>query len=139
MLKDIPPIISPELLKVLMEMGHGDEIVLADGNYPSESAGTKVIRADGLGIPELLKAILKFFPLDTYVDINVIYMDTKNDEIPSIWNKYKEILKKSKENFNIGKLERFKFYKRASQSYCVVASGEQALYANVILKKGVIK
>jgi len=61
MLKSIPPIISPELLKVLMEMGHGDEIVLADGNYPSESAGTKVIRADGLGIPELLKAILQFF------------------------------------------------------------------------------
>jgi len=139
MLKGIPPIVSPELLKVLMEMGHGDEIVLADGNYPSESAGNKVIRADGLSIPELLKAILQFFPLDTYTDINVIYMDTGNDEIPSIWNKYREILKKSKENFSIGKLERYKFYKRSSQSYCVVASGEQALYANVILKKGVVK
>jgi len=139
MLKNIPPIISPELMKTLMEMGHGDEIVLADGNYPSESAGTKVIRADGLGILELLKAILKFFPLDTYADINVIYMDTGNDEIPSIWNKYQEILKKSKENFNIEKLERYKFYKRASQSYCIVASGEQALYANIILKKGVVK
>ncbi len=139
MLKSIPPIISPELLKVLMEMGHGDEIVLADGNYPSESAGTKVIRADGLGIPELLKAILQFFPLDTYTDINIIYMDTGNGEVPSIWNKYQIILKKSKENFNIGKLERSKFYKRASQSYCVIASGEQALYANIILKKGVVK
>jgi len=139
MLKNIPPIISPELMKTLMEMGHGDEIVLADGNYPSESAGTKVIRADGLGILELLKAILKFFPLDTYADINVIYMDTGNDKIPSIWNKYQEILKKSKENFNIEKLERYKFYKRASQSYCIVASGEQALYANIILKKGVVK
>jgi L-fucose mutarotase len=139
MLKNIPAIISPGLLKALMEMGHGDEIVIADGNYPAESAGNKVIRADGLGIPELLKAILQFFPLDTYADINVIYMDTGNDEIPSIWNKYQEILKKSKENFNIGKLERFKFYERASQSYCVVASSEQALYANIILKKGVIK
>jgi len=139
MLKNIPPIISPELMKTLMEMGHGDEIVIADGNYPAKSSGNKVIRADGLGIPELLKAILQFFPLDTYADINVIYMDTGNDEIPSIWNKYQEILKKSKENFNIGKLERFKFYERASQSYCVVASSEQALYANIILKKGVIK
>jgi len=139
MLKNIPPIISPELMKVLMEMGHGDEIVLADGNYPSASAGPLVIRADGHGIPELLKAILQFFPLDTYADINVIYMDTGNDEIPSIWNKYQEILKKSKENFNIGKLERFKFYERAKKSYCIVASGEKVLYANIILKKGVVK
>lgn len=139
MLKNIPPIISPELMKVLMQMGHGDEIVLADGNYPTESAGTKTIRADGLDVPGLLKAILQFFPLDSYVNINVIYMDTGNDEIPSIWNKYQEILKKSGENFNIGKLERFKFYKRASQAYCIVASGEQALYANIILKKGVVK
>ena len=72
MLKNIPAIISPGLLKALMEMGHGDEIVIADGNYPAESAGNKVIRADSLGIPELLKAILQFFPLDTYADINVI-------------------------------------------------------------------
>ena len=139
MLKNIPSIISPELMKVLMEMGHGDEIVLADGNYPSASSGPPVIRSDGNGIPELLKAILQFFPLDTYADINVIYMDTGNDEIPSIWNKYQEILKNSREIFNIGKLERFKFYKRATQSYCVVASGEQALYANIILKKGVVE
>ncbi len=139
MLKNIPSIISPELMKVLMEMGHGDEIVLADGNYPSASSGPPVIRADGNGIPELLKAILQFFPLDTYADINVIYMDTGNDEIPLIWHKYQEILKKSSENFNIRKLERFKFYKRATQSYCVVASGEKALYANIILKKGVVE
>ena len=139
MLKNIPSIISPELMKVIMEMGHGDEIVLADGNYPSASSGPPVIRADGNGIPELLKAILQFFPLDTFADINVIYMDTGNDEIPSIWNKYREILKKSRENFNIGKLERFKFYKRATQSYCLVASGEKALYANIILKKGVVE
>ncbi len=139
MLKNIPSIISPELMKALMQMGHGDEIVLADGNYPSASAGPPVIRADGHGIPELLKAILQFFPLDTYTDINVVYMDTGNDETPSIWNKYQEILKKSKENFNIKKIERFKFYERASHSYCIVASSEQALYANIILKKGVVK
>lgn len=84
MLKDIPSIISPELMKALMQMGHGDEIVLADGNYPSASAGPPVIRADGHGIPELLKAILQFFPLDTHADINVIYMGIRNDKTPSI-------------------------------------------------------
>jgi len=138
MLKGIPPIISPELLKVLMEMGHGDEIVLADGNYPSESAGNKVIRADGLSIPELLKAILQFFPLDTYVDNNVVFMKPDKGGNPSIWRKYEEIMQKSKEKYSIEKLERFKFYNRASHSYCIIASSEQALYANVILKKGVI-
>jgi len=138
MLKNIPSIISPELMKAVMEMGHGDEIVLADGNYPSASAGPPVIRADGHDLPQLLKAILQFFPLDTYADINVIYMDTGNGKVPSIWNKYQEILKESNENYNIGKLERFEFYKRASQSYCILASGEQALYANIILKKGVV-
>jgi len=99
----------------------------------------KAILADGHDIPQLLKAILQFFPLDTYADTNVFYMDTDNEEVPPIWNKYQEILKKSNENYNIGKLERFKFYKRASQSCCVVASGEKALYANIILKKGVVE
>ena len=139
MLKKIPSIISPGLMKAVMEMGHGDEIVFADGNYPSSSAGPPVIRADGHDLPKLLKAILQFFPLDTYADINVIYMDTGNNEVPSIWHKYQEILKESNEIYNIGKLERFKFYERASHSYCIVASSEHALYSNIILKKGVVE
>jgi len=139
MLKNIPPIISPELMKTLMEMGHGDEIVLADGNYPSASAGPPVIRADGHGIPELLTSIFKFFPLDTYVDNNVVFMKPDKGENPSIWRKYEEIMQKSKEKYSIEKLERFKFYNRASHSYCIIASSEQALYANIILKKGVVK
>jgi len=139
MLKNIPPIISPELMKTLMEMGHGDEIVLADGNYPSASAGPPVIRADGHGIPELLTSIFKFFPLDTYVDNNVVFMKPDKGKNPSIWRKYEEIMQKSKEKYSIEKLERFKFYNRASHSYCIIASSEQALYANIILKKGVIK
>lgn len=139
MLKNIPPIISPELMKTLMEMGHGDEIVLADGNYPSASAGPPVIRADGHGIPELLTSILRFFPLDTYVDNNVVFMEHGKGENPPIWIKYEEIMQKSKEKYSIEKLERFKFYNRASHSYCIIASSEQALYANIILKKGVIK
>jgi len=89
MLKNIPSIISPELMKVLMEMGHGDEIVLADGNYPSASAGPPVIRADGHGIPELLSAILPFFPLDADSENNVIFMKSNKREKPVIWLKYK--------------------------------------------------
>jgi len=139
MLKNIPPIISPELMKALMEMGHGDELVLADGNYPSVSAGPPVIRADGRGILELLTAILRFFPLDTCTNNNVIFMNPDQGYNPPIWLKYEEIIQKSKEIFSIEKLERFKFYTRASRSYCIVATNEQALYANVILKKGIVK
>lgn len=84
MLKNIPSIISPELMKAIMEMGHGDEILLADGNYPAASADPPVIRADGHGIPELLEAILQFFPLDTYADANVMFMDTGPDYVPEI-------------------------------------------------------
>jgi len=139
MLKNIPSIISPELMKALMEMGHGDEIVLTDGNYPSASAGPPVIRANGHGIPELLSAILSFFPLDTDSEDNVIFMKPNQGKNPPIWFKYDEILKKSKEIYSTQELERFKFYHRASHSYCIVASSEKALYANIILKKGVVE
>lgn len=139
MLKNIPPIIPPELMKALMEMGHGDEMLLADGNYPSESAGPMVIRADGHGVPELLEAVLQFFPLDTFVDINVVYIDPGHDYTPEIWDKFKEIFQESGEDFKIGKIGRFEFYDRVSKSYCIVATGEEALYACIILKKGVIK
>ena len=138
MLKNVPTIISPELMMVLMKMGHGDEIVLADANYPAESAGTLSIRADGHGISELLEAILKFFPLDQYPGTNVFYMDTGEKVKPRIWERYEKILKDSGEIFHIEKLERVRFYRRAEQAYSIIATGEKSLYANVILKKGVI-
>lgn len=138
MLKNIPKVISPQLIKVLMEMGHGDELVLADGNYPAESAGPMVVRADGLGIPELLEAILKLFPLDTFVEYNVFLMDNGKPEKPQIWSEYKRILSESGEKYSIKELERFEFYERAKKSYCIVATSETALYANIILKKGVV-
>jgi L-fucose mutarotase len=138
MLKNIPAIISPELMMVLMEMGHGDEIVLADANYPVESAGTLSVRADGHGIPELLEAILLFLPLDQYEAHNVFYMDTGKEAKPQIWQCYENIFKASKENYSIKTLERFQFYQRAAQGYAIVATGERSLYANIILKKGVI-
>jgi len=123
---------------VLCEMGHGDEILLADANYPAESCGPKIIRADGIDIPSLLDAILRIFPLDTYVKENIILM-ASNEGRPEVWQKYEEILKNSGEDSRVGSLERFNFYERASKAYAIVATGERALYANIILKKGVIK
>jgi L-fucose mutarotase len=141
MLKGVPNIISPELLKILMEMGHGDEIVLADGNFPAASVARRLVRADGHNIPELLEAVLKFFPLDTYVDSAVTLMAVvPGDNVkPTIWEKYRGIIKKSGEEFkDFEMVERFTFYERAAKAYAVVATSEAALYANVILKKGVI-
>ena len=123
MLKGIPKNISPELLKVLMEMGHGDEIVIADGNYPAASNAKKLVRCDGLNIPELLESILTLFPLDVYVDSAISLMSTENvDPNPEIWDVYRKI-----------------FNERGKRAYAIVATGEEAIYANVILKKGVIK
>jgi L-fucose mutarotase len=141
MLKGVPNIISPELLKILMEMGHGDEIVLADGNFPAASVAQRLVRADGHNIPELLEAILKFFPLDTYADSAVVLMAVvPGDNVkPTIWEKYRGIIKKSGEEFkDFEMVERFAFYERAAKAYAVVATSEAALYANIILKKGVI-
>jgi L-fucose mutarotase len=141
MLKGIPKIISPELMKILMEMGHGDEIVLADANFPASSHAQRLIRCDGHNIPELLEAILKFFPLDSYVQHPVALMKVvPGDTVEtSIWNIYRSILKNyisSQDPFDY--LDRFNFYERAKNAYAIVATGESALYANIILKKGVI-
>lgn len=140
MLKNVPKIISPALLKVLCEMGHGDEIVIADANFPSETCGKRVIRADGLGGVELLDAVLKLIPLDTYADENLLLMQTvQGDPTPTIWAEYFEVAKANDDNLRVGNIERFAFYERAKNAYAVIASGEEAIYANIILKKGVIK
>lgn len=141
MLKNVPPILSPELMKILMEMGHGDEIVLADGNFPAASMAKRLVRCDGHGVPELLEAVLKFLPLDIYVDQPVALMAVvPGDKTkPTIWETYRAIVKNSGERFTDFELvERFAFYERAKKAYAVVATGEKALYANVILKKGVL-
>lgn len=145
MLKGIPKILSPELLKVLCEMGHSDRLVIADGNFPSESMGknAKVIRCDGHGVPKLLEAILTVFPLDTYVENPVSLMQVMpgdNVETP-IWDEYKEIISKYDERGEkaIGQTERFAFYDEAKTAYAIIATGESALYANIMLQKGVVK
>ena len=144
MLKNIPKILSPQLLKVLCEMGHGDEIVLADGSFPSESVGKNavVVRADGLPLPELLDAVLTLLPLDSYVEKPAALMAVVPGDPckPDIWDEYKEILQKHGENpQNIEMTERFAFYERARNAYAVVATGEERIYTNILLKKGVVK
>lgn len=142
MLKNIPPILSPELLKILMEMGHGDEIVLADGNFPAASMAQRLIRCDGHGVPEVLEAVLRLFPLDQYVEQPVALMAVVPGDStkPTIWKRYRTLITESGETFSDFEfVERFAFYERAKRAYAVVATSEAALYANIILKKGVIK
>ena len=146
MLKGIPKILSPELLKVLAEMGHSDRLVIADGNFPAETTGKKaiVIRCDGHGVPELLDAILQVIPLDAYVETPVMRMEKmdcdKDLPIP-VWDEYEKIIAKydGRGGKAMGAYERFEFYRQARTCYCVVQSGETSVYANLILQKGVIK
>ena len=144
MLKGIPQILSPELLKVLCEMGHSDRLVISDGNFPAESMGKNaiVIRCDGHGVPEILDAILKVFPLYTYVEKPVNLMEVMpGDTVETpIWDTYEEIVTKHDERGGaaIGHIERFAFYEEAKTAYAIIATSEKALYANIMLQKGVV-
>jgi L-fucose mutarotase len=150
MLKGIPKILSPEALKTLAEMGHGDELVIADGNFPAASLargdGPRLLRADGHGAAAILRAVMELIPLDGYADPNVMLMEVaKGDSAvpqgkPEIWGEYRSILeaKEDRGNIRIKEIERFAFYERAGRAYAVIATGENALYANIMLKKGVI-
>lgn len=138
MLKGIPKIITPELLKILCEMGHGDEIVIADGNFPSASMGQRVVYLSGNGACEVLEAVLKLMPLDTYAKPAYLMEVVPGDDVKTpIWDEYKTIVSEyTNEDFE--HIERFAFYERAKNAYAVIATGEGALYANVLLKKGVV-
>ncbi len=144
MLKGISPILSPELLKVLCEMGHSDTIVIADGNFPAETMGKDaiVIRMDGHGVPEILEAVLKVFPLDQYVEKPVSLMERVPGDTAdiSIWKTYEEIIAKEEERGSalIQTLERFDFYEQAKRAYAVIATSERSQYANILLQKGCV-
>ena len=149
MLKGIPALLSPELLKVLCEMGHSDRIVIADGNFPAESMakpnGAKVIRYDGQDIPALLDAILTVFPLDSYVEKPATLMqlmDCDKGKVPTpIWDEYKAIVARHdvRGADAVGNIDRFDFYDEAQKCYAIIATGEKAVYANIMLQKGVVK
>ena len=147
MLKNIPAILSPELLKVLAEMGHSDRICIGDGNFPGSSmakaGGAIFLRADGHGIPELLDAILQVFPLDAYVETPAMLMEKMErdkDLVIPVWDEYKNVIAKYDERGEkaVGSYERFECYEDAKKCYCILQSGETAIYANIILQKGVI-
>ncbi|MGL6167583.1 MAG: RbsD/FucU family protein [Fusobacteriaceae bacterium] len=141
MLKNIPKIIPPDLMKYMMEMGHSDYLVIADAGFPGTSNCKRIIRMDSVDIPELLEQILLFFPLDYFVSNTVRVMNKLPHEPEvEIWKIYKEILKKN-DNDNAFKefeyLERLDFYKEAKNSYVVIQTGDTTRYGNIILQKGV--
>ena len=144
MLKGIPKILSPELLKVLCEMGHSDRLVIGDGNFPAETMGKNaiVIRMDGHSACDVLKAILEVFPLDTYVEkpVNLMQVMPGDTVETPIWAEYeKTVAANDKRGADaIGQIERFAFYEEAKKAYAIIATGENALYANVMLQKGVV-
>ena len=139
MLKGIPKVLSPELLKILMEMGHGDEIVLADANFPAASCAQRLVRCDGITATELLSAIMQLYPLDHFEKFPVKLMAVVpgDDYTPTIWEEFEEIIEKS-DTVEFEHLERFDFYKSARNAYAIVATGESRRYANIILRKGII-
>ena len=146
MLKGIPKILPPELLKVLCEMGHGDTLCIADGNFPRSpiNKNAAIIRMDGHNIPEVLEAILELLPIDSYTDSPVLLMkllerDEGKVKTP-IWDKYEQIISKYDERGGnaIKHVERFDFYKEANKCYCVINTGESAIYANIIIQKGIV-
>lgn len=141
MLKGIPPILSPELLHVLMSMGHGDEIVLADGNFPAAACAQRLVRADGHAVPALLDAVLRLMPLDHFEPFQAGLMSVVPGDptVPVIWDEYRAIIGRHEQQYEIEMIERFAFYERAKRAFCIVATSESALYANIVLKKGVIK
>jgi L-fucose mutarotase len=140
MLKGIPSVLSPELLKILMEMGHGDELVIGGGNFPAASMAQRLIRLDGHGVPEILDAVLKLYPLDSYVDAPATLMQVVpgDNVIPVIRDEYQKVID-TYEQVKIENVERFAFYERAKIAYIIIATGETALYANIILRKGVVR
>ena len=143
MLKGISPLLSPELLKILNEMGHGDELVIADGNFPGASVGQRCVRLDGHGGVEIMKAIVALFPLDDFVEKPIAVMEVPAGMFPGdkapIWEDYLAAAKTDLPTAAFDFMEHEAFIDRARKAYCVVQSGESALYANIILRKGVVR
>ncbi|MDO4685959.1 MAG: RbsD/FucU domain-containing protein [Corynebacterium sp.] len=139
MLKHIPKVLSPDVVKALMEMGHGDELVLADANFPGHTLGAPVLRADGLGVPALLDAVCTLMPLDHYAPSQYRLMATVGDDpTPPIWSEYHQIVQSHDADAVHEQVERFDFYDQARSAALVIVTGETALYGNIILKKGVV-
>lgn len=142
MLKGISPLLSPELLKVIAEMGHGDDLVIGDGNFPAASMNSRSLRCDGHKVPALLDAILQLFPLDDFVAAPVTLMEVvpgSMEGTPPIWDDFRQIIEKHAPGTALQWTDRFSFYDLSRKAYATVQTGETSLYACIILKKGVIR
>ena len=145
MLKKVSKLLTGDMLKVLCDMGHGDEIVIADANFPAEAVARRLIRVPGIDAVSLCEAILDVFPLDAYSRYPAAVMDlTDSDKlkgmpVPSIWQEYDKVLNDAAgRHIEIEKMERFAFYERAQKAFAVIQTGEEKQYGNLILVKGVI-
>ena len=141
MLKNIPPILGPDLLGILRAMGHGDEIAIVDANYPADAAGPALVRLDGVSATDVLDAILTPMPLDDFVEEAAFCMQVVGDATKRepVMDAFESIVKKHEPQMGLASLERFAFYERVSQGYAIVQTGERRLYGNILLKKGVIR
>jgi len=141
MLKNINPLLGPELLKTLREMGHGDEIAIVDGNYPAQSSTDLLVRMEGVSATDVLNAVMSVLPLDEYVDSSAFTMQVvgEPEAVPEIVTEFKAIVNQHEPEAKWQAVERFDFYDQVKKAYAIVSTGENRLYGNVILKKGVIK
>ena len=141
MLKNIPPILGPDLLGILRAMGHGDEIAIVDANYPADSAGPVLVRVDGISATDVLDAILTLMPLDDFVDEAALCMQVVGDadKREPVMDLFEQIVQRHEPKMHLASMERFAFYDRVKTGYAIVATGERRLYGNILLKKGVIR
>lgn len=140
MLRGIPDLISPELLKILSEMGHGDDLVIGDLNFPAASNAQRLVRLDGHAVEPVLKAILALFPLDVYVESPVSLMQVAPGDptVPVMHDTIRQLVAQwDRRPLACGLVERYAFYEQAKNAYAIVATGETKLYGCLILKKGV--
>lgn len=141
MLYGIDPILGPELLHALRAMGHGDELVIVDANFPSTSKANRLVRLDGVDAVRALDAILSLMPLDEFVDCAAYSMEPVDDakSVPPVVAMFRDVVAKRSPGFMVGTIERFAFYDRAEKTFVTVATGERRLYGNIILKKGIVR
>ncbi len=141
MLKNIPPLLGPDLLHILAAMGHGDDLVIADANFPGASNANRLVRLDGVSATDVLDAVLTLMPLDDFVEDCATTMQVvgdANQRVPIV-GEFSDIVARHEPKLHLTDLERFAFYDRASAAFAVVQTGETRLYGNIILKKGVVR
>lgn len=138
MLKKIPTIMSPEAVRLMMEMGHGDTLLIADANYPATTNNPRVVRADGHKLTDLLSAVMELFPLDAVVDAPVTLMATADGSTPPVWEEFRTIITEAGDDREFTSIERFDFYEAGAKAAGIIQSGDTALYGNILLQKGTI-